>query len=72
MRAETIDESVPFYAVKGSNTLREVIGKILATHVHHVYVIDAASQPVKVISLLDILEVFVREADMPFMLTPVA
>jgi len=56
-RAESLDETFPFYAVRDSSSLADVMDKTLATHVHHLFVVDAKLSPVRVISLGDVLAV---------------
>lgn len=60
-REESVFESYPYYAVQKNASLAKVIEKIIATHVHHLYVVDDQHHATSVISLTDILEVLVRE-----------
>lgn len=56
-RAESLDETFPFYAVRESSSVADVMDKALATHVHHLFVVDSKLTPIRVISLGDVLSV---------------
>jgi len=55
MRAESMDETFPIYGVRETALLTDVTSKVLATHVHHLFVVDGKMCPMRIISLCDIL-----------------
>lgn len=42
-------EQFPFFGVGPDSILLNVISKLLATHVHNIYIVDKAQKPIKVI-----------------------
>jgi len=61
LSAHREDIAHPAVSVKATDTLEHVIGRLVATHIHRVFVVNAARQPVAVVSLRDIISVFVKE-----------
>jgi len=51
-------EQFPFFGVTMESKVLSVISKLLATYVHHVYVIDAGQKPKRVIGFSDICKAF--------------
>lgn len=47
-------EQFPFFGVGPDSKVLSVVSKLLATAVHHIYVVDSASKPKKVISFSDV------------------
>ena len=47
-------EQFPFFGVSMESKVLSVISKLLATHVHHVYVVDGAQKPKRVIGFSDV------------------
>lgn len=43
-------------------TLKEAMGKLVASKLHHLYVVDAQHRPMRTINLRDIIALFVRSA----------
>eukprot|EP00301_Raphidiophrys_heterophryoidea_P019737 c4605_g1_i1.p1 GENE.c4605_g1_i1~~c4605_g1_i1.p1 ORF type:complete len:230 (-),score=74.31 c4605_g1_i1:119-808(-) len=62
-RADSIQESSPVYAVREGSSLFDAASKLVATHVHYIYVVDAKMKPVRVISVSDVFAVLVVEMD---------
>lgn len=54
-------EVFPFFGVYDSDKLQMVVSKLLATHVHHMYVVNESRQPEKVISFTDVCSILWRE-----------
>ena len=52
-------EQFPFFGVQPDAKLANVVSKLLATAVHHVYVVDKRSSPVRVVGFTDVLRAFV-------------
>lgn len=54
LRSQSLSEDYIFFGCKPTNTLRVVTLRLLATHVHHIYIIDRASRPISIVSFPDI------------------
>jgi CBS domain-containing protein len=52
-------ETFPFFGVRPESRILDVLSKLLATHVHHVYAVDKNSKPIKVIGFGDVLKLMV-------------
>jgi 5'-AMP-activated protein kinase regulatory gamma subunit len=55
IRNQNIDITVPVITVIPEDTFAHVIGKLAATRVHRVFVVDPKFHPTKVISITDVL-----------------
>jgi len=55
IREQDVDIHVPVLACSEQDSLAFVLQKLDATHSHRLYIVDAFSRPIKVISLTDIL-----------------
>jgi len=63
MRAESDDIMSPAISCNSTDTLEKVIGKLCTSRIHRVYVVDDKSQLVSVVSLSDVISVFVSEPE---------
>jgi CBS domain-containing protein len=52
-------EQFPFFGVGPESKVLSVIAKLLATHVHHIYVVDTHQRPKKVIGFSDVCKALV-------------
>jgi len=55
IRRASIHEGAPVVSVHATDTLGKAIGKLSATNMHRIFVVDADSKPIGVVSLGDIL-----------------
>jgi CBS domain-containing protein len=55
IRSQNIDIMVPVITVTTDDTLAFLIGKLAATRVHRVFVVDSKFHPTKVVSITDVL-----------------
>jgi len=62
MRADSDDIMSPAISCNSSDTLEKVIGKLSTSRIHRVYVVDEKSQLVSVVSLSDVIGVFVSDS----------
>jgi CBS domain-containing protein len=63
MRADTDDIMSPAISCNAGDEIGAVISKLCTSRIHRVYVVDEKSQLVSVVSLSDVISVFVSEAD---------
>jgi len=63
MRSGSDDIMSPAISCNASDELGQVISKLSTSRIHRVYVVDEKSQLVSVVSLSDVIGVFVTEAD---------
>jgi CBS domain-containing protein len=63
MRADSDDIMSPAISCNAGDTLAQVIGKLCTSRIHRVYVVDEKAQLTTVVSLSDIISVFVSEPD---------
>jgi CBS domain-containing protein len=52
-------EQFPFFGVGPESKVLSVVSKLLATHVHHVYVVDSAQRPKRVIGFSDVCKALI-------------
>jgi len=63
MRAADSDDMSPAISCNSTDSLEKVISKLCTSRIHRVYVVDEKAQLVSVVSLSDIISVFVSEPD---------